>query len=144
MLCDIILTSNPKSKNEMKKKKLSSLSLTLTLFLLQGFFFRETEFHFCQFLSNFLKYSSPKFPSFHSYNIFAIYFPSNFPLLKSLFFTLSNFYFLLNSIFILLSNSTAISFVFSKSFSLSQISYSAVNPFYYTKYFITLFIYFLI
>ena len=118
-------------------KKLSLLSLTLILFLLQGFSSRETSFHFCRFLSNFLKYPSPNFPSFHSYNIFAIYFSSNFSLLKSFSSTLFNFSFLLTSAFILLSNSATISFTFSKSFSLSQVSYSAVNPFYYTKYFIT-------
>ena len=49
----------------------------LTLPLLQGFSFRETAFHLCQFLSNFLKYSSSNLPSFHPYNIFAINFPGN-------------------------------------------------------------------
>ena len=67
------------------KKMFSLLPLLLTLSPLQGFSSRETDFHFHQFLSNFLKYSSSNFPSSHLYNIFAINFPSNSPLLKSFF-----------------------------------------------------------
>ena len=107
----------------------------LTSSLLQGFFSGETDFHFCQFLSNFLKYSSSNFPSSYLHNIFTIYFSGNSSFLKSLSFTVFNFSCLLTSVFNLSSNSTTISFVFSKSFSLFHISYSAINLFYHTKYF---------
>ena len=66
-----------------------------------------------KFLFSFLKYSSLNFPLSYSYNIFIIYFPSNSLLLKSLFSFISNF---------------------------SCTSYTAINPFYYTKYFTTSFI----
>jgi len=66
-----------------------------------------------KFLFSFLKYSSLNFPLSYSYNIFIIYFPSNSLLLKSLFSFISNF---------------------------SCISYTTINPFYYTKYFTTSFI----
>ena len=104
---------------------------------LQGFFFRETDFYFCQFLSNFLRYSSSNFPSFHPYNIFTIYFSSNSPFLKSLSSAMSNFFCHLTFAFILPLNSATTSFVFSKSFSLSQESCSAINSFHHTRYFIT-------
>ena len=94
-------------------------------------------FYFSQFLSNFLKYSFSNFPSSQLYNIFSIYFPSNFSFLKSLSSAISNFFYFLTFIFILLLNSTTTSFTSSKSSSLSQLSYSAVNPFYHTKYFTT-------
>jgi len=104
---------------------------------LQDFFFGETDFHFCQFLSNFFRYSSSNFPSFYLYNIFAIYFPSNSPLLKSFFSTISNFSYLLISIFILSSNFSSASLVFPKFSPFSYMSCSAVNPFHLTKYLFT-------
>ena len=116
---------------------LSPLSSFLTLPSLQGFSFGETDFHFCQFLSNFLKYSFSNFPSFHLYNIFAINFPGNSPLLKSFSSAISNFSCFLTSAFILPSNSSNTSLVFPKSSLLSQVSYSAVNLFYRTKYLFT-------
>ena len=104
---------------------------------LQGFSFRETDFYFCQFLSDFLRYSSSNFPSFHPYNIFAIYFSNNSSFLKSLSSAMSNFSCHLTFAFILSLNSATTSFAFSKSFSLSQESYSAINSFHHTRYFIT-------
>ena len=98
---------------------------------------RETDFHFCQFLSNFLRYPFLNFLSSHPYNIFAVYFPSNSPLLKSFSSILSNFSCLLISALTLPSNSPTASLVFSRSSSLSHVSYSAVNPFHHTKYFST-------
>ena len=116
------------------KKSLSLLLSFLTLPLLQGFSSRETDFHLCQFLSNFLKYSSSNFPSSYPYNIFAIKFPSNSPLLKSFSSVLSNFSCLLTSAFILPSNSSNASLAFPKSSFLFHVSCSAVNPFHCTKY----------
>ena len=113
---------------------LSLLSLFLILPSLQGFSSEETDFHLRQFLSNFLKYSSSNFPLFHPYNIFAINFSGNSPLLKSFSSTISNFSCLLTSMFILLSNSSNASLAFPKSFFLSHISFSTVNPFHRTKY----------
>ena len=98
---------------------------------------RETDFHFCQFLSNFLRYPSLNFLSSHPYNIFAVYFPSNSPLLKSFSSILSNFSCLLISALILPSNFPTASLAFHRSFSLSYVSYSIINPFYCTKYFST-------
>ena len=114
--------------------KLSPLPAVLTLPPLQGFSSRETDFHFHQFLSNFLKYSSSNFPSSHLYNIFTVNFPSNSPLLKSFSSAISSFSCLLTSAFILPLNSSNISLAFPKSFFLFQILYSAVNPFHHTKY----------
>ena len=131
-----------KMRKEIKINKVYYLQ-PLILFLLQGFFSRETNFHFCQFLSSFLKYSSSNFPSFYSYNIFAIYFLSNSPFLKLFSSTKSNFYCFLTSALSLSSNSTTAFFAFFKSFSFSYISFSAVNFFYYTKYFTTPFIFLL-
>ena len=113
---------------------LSPLLLFLTLLPLQGFFSRETDFHFHQFLSNFLKYSSSNLPSFYPYSIFAVNFPGNFPLLKFFSFAISNFSCLLTSVFILPSNSSTTSLAFPKSSFFSQISCSAINPFHCTKY----------
>ena len=134
-------------KNE---KKLSSLLATLTLPLLQGFFSGETNFHLCQFLSNFLRYSASNFLSFYPYSIFAIYLSGNTILLNSSAlwsdpsfcsqFTSS--YFLI-SILILPSNSSTNSFVFFRSSFLSHVSPSVVNPFYCTRYFSTPLIFFL-
>jgi len=109
----------------------------LTLCLLQDFSSRETDFHFCLFLFKFFRYLSSNFLSFHPYNIFAIYFSNNFLLLKSLFSTLSNYSYLLTSVFTLLSNSAITSFIFSKSSSLFQLLCSTMNSFYHTRYFTT-------
>jgi len=113
------------------------LSSTLTLPFLQDFSSRETDFHFHQFFSNFLKYSFSNFLSFHLYNIFTIYFPSSSPLLKSHSSTQSNFSCFLTFTLSLSSNSAIISFVFSKSSFFFYISLFAVNPFHHTKHFIT-------
>ena len=107
----------------------------LTLPLLQGFSFRETAFHLCQFLSNFLKYSSSNLPSSHPYNIFAINFPGNSPLLKSLSSAFSIFSCFLISV--LPSKSVNASSAFFELSFLSQVSPSAVNPFHRTRYFST-------
>ena len=109
---------------------------------LQGFSSKETDFHFHQFLSNLLRYSSSNFPLSYLYNVFAVYFSSNSSLLKfsSI---LSNFSCLLISALILLSNSPTASLAFPRSSSLFHVSCSAVNPFYCTKYFSTPFIFLL-
>ena len=90
-----------------------------------------------RFLSNFLKYSFSNFLLFYLYNIFAIYFSGNSPLFKSFSSAISSFSCYLTSVLNLFSNSTIIFFIFFKSSSLSYILFSTVNPFYYTKYFIT-------
>ena len=113
---------------------LSPLPSFLILSSLQGFFSRETNFHFYQFLSNFLKYSFSNFLSSHPYSIFAVNFPGNSPLLKSLSSAISNFSCLLISTFILPSNSSNTSLAFPKSSFLFQVSCSTVNLFHYTKY----------
>ena len=118
-----------------ENRKISSPLLSfLTLSPLQGFFSRETDFHFRQFLSNFLKYSFSNFPSSHPYNIFAVNFPGNSPLLKSLSSVISIFSYFLTSAFILPSNSSNTSLAFPKSSFLSQVSCSAINLFHCTKY----------
>ena len=115
----------------------------MTLSPFQGFSSRETDFHFCQFLSNFLRYSSSNFLSSHLYNIFTVYFPSNSPLLKSFSSILSNFSCLLISELLFPSNSPTASLAFPRSSSLFHVSCSAVNLFYRTKYFSTSFIFIL-
>ena len=118
----------------MKKK----LSLTFAILLsLPDFSSGETDFHFCQFLSNFFKYSSLNFPLSHLYNIFVVYFHSNSSLLKFLSSTLFNFSYLLILAFNLSSNSTTAFFVFSKFSSFFQLLCSTINLFYHTKYFTT-------
>ena len=136
-MCDITLTLTLSPKIKKKENSYRSLSSTLILPSLQGFSSRKTDFYFCQFLSNFLKYSSSNFPSFHPYNIFAVYFSSNSPFLKSLSSTISNFSCLLTSAFIHSLNFSITSFAFYRSSSFSHESYSAINPFYCTKYFTT-------
>ena len=118
--------------------------ITLTLLPLQGFSSGETDFHFCQFLSNFFRYSSLNLPSFYLNNIFIVYFPNNSLFLNSFafgfnftFHTLFSSSYHLISTFILSSNLSTNYFVFSKSFSFSYVSFSVVNLFQYTKYFIT-------
>ena len=114
--------------------KLSPLSVILTLPSLQGFSSGETDFHFYQFLSNFLKYSSLNFLLFHLYNIFTVNLSGNSSLLKSFFSPVSNFSCLLTSAFSLPLNLSTNSFVFSRSSSFFYVSFSAINPFYHTKY----------
>ena len=123
-----------RKEKKNKIKMLSPLSLFLTLPPLQGFSSGETDFHFCQFLSNFLRYSFSNFSLSHPYSIFAVNFPGSFPLLKSFSFSISSFSCLLTSAFILPLNSSNTSFAFPKSSFLSQVSCSAVNPFHCTKY----------
>ena len=92
--------------------------------------------HTIQFFSNFFKYSFSNFLLFYLYNIFTIYFLSNFSFLKSLSFVLSNFSCLLTFILSFFLNFAIVFFIFSKSFFFSYISLSIVNFFQYTKYFI--------
>ena len=99
-------------------------------------------FHFFQFFSNLFKYSSSNFWSSHPYNIFAVNFPGNFPLLKSLSSAMSIFSCLLTSTLIFPSNSFMASSAFFKFSILSQVSPSAVNPFHRTRYFSTPLIFF--
>ena len=137
-----MLNPSPRSQNRKQIKikikiKISPLFVTLTLFPLQDFSFRETDFYFYLFISSFFKYSSLNLPSSYLYNIFTVYFPKNSPLLKSLFSALSNLSCYLTSKFILPSNLTTTFFAFSKSFSLSQLLCSIINPFHCTKYFTT-------
>ena len=101
------------------------------------FLILSSSFHFFQFLSNFFKYLSSNFLLSHLYNIFAIYFPSSSLFLKSLSSAISNFSCFLTSVSILLSNPLTNFFVFSKFFSFSQLSCSAINLFYCIKYFTT-------
>ena len=115
----------------------------MTLPPLQGFSSRETDFHFCQFLSNFLRYYFLNFPLSHLYNIFTVYFPGNFPLLKFFSSVLSNFSYLLILALILPSNSPTASLAFPRSSSLSYILCFTINPFHCTKYFSTPFIFLL-
>ena len=96
-----------------------------------------SSFYLFQFHSNFLKYSSSNLLSSHPYNNFAMYFPSNSILLYSI---LSTFLFStchLTSTSNLSSKSFTSFFVFLKSSSFSHVSFSAVNPFHWTKYFST-------
>ena len=116
------------------RKEPSLLLAILILSPLQGFFSRETNFHLHQFLSNFLRYSSSNLPSSHLYSNFAVYLPSNFPLLNSLSSTISILSCLLTSAFIRPSNSSNAFFAFSKFSLFSHVSYSAVNPFHHTRY----------
>ena len=115
--------------------------MILTLPSLQGFSSGETAFHSYQFLSNFFKYSSSNFLSSHLYNILAVNFPGNLPLLKSLSSTSSIFSCFL--IFVFLSKSANASSAFFRFSLLSHVSPSAVNPFHHTKYFSTPLIFFL-
>ena len=99
-------------------------------------------FYLAQIFSNFFKYSSSNFLSFYSNKIFTVYFSSNSLHLNSFIFWF-NFTFHIFSIsscyltfaFILPINLFT-NFVFSKSFSFSYTSFSTINLFYLTKYFI--------
>ena len=133
-----------KNKIKEKKNKIKSSSLFTILRLPhhQGFSSRETDFHFCQFLSNFFKYLSLNFLLSYPNNNFTVYFPSNSLLLS---FSALGFNFTfhilfisfchLTSVLILLLNSFTNSFAFSKSFSFSHVLFPGINPFQYTKYF---------
>ena len=116
------------------RKELSPLFATLTLPPLQGFSSRETDFHLCQFLFNFLRYSASNFPLSHPYSNLAIYFPSNILFLNSSSPIVSIFSCLLtsalNSPLNLFTNSPA----FFKSSSFSHKLCSTVNFFYCTRY----------
>jgi len=94
------------------------------------------DFYLCQFLSNFLRYSLSNFLLFYLYNIFAICFLSNSLYLESCSSATYNLFYLLTSILILLLKSTTTSLIYPKSFSPSYISYSTINLFQCTKYFI--------
>ena len=109
----------------------------MTLSPFQGFSSRETDFHFCKFLSNFLRYSSSNFPSSRPYNILTVYFPGNSSLQKSFSSILYNFSCLLISALILPSNFPTASLAFPRSSFLFHVTCSAVNLFYCTKYFST-------
>ena len=74
-------------------------------------------FHFFQIFSNFFKYSSLNLLSFH-FNFHLLSIPS----------------YHLTSAFNLPLNSSTNSFTFSKSSSLSHVSFSAIKPFHLTKY----------
>ena len=102
---------------------------------LQGFSSRKTGFYFHQFLSNFFKYSFSNFLLFYLYNIFTIYFSSNFFLLMSLFLAIFKFSYLLTSISSLPLNFAIIFSIFSRSSSVSHKLCSTINLFYCNKYF---------
>ena len=105
--------------------------MILTLFPLQDFSSRKTDFHLLQFLSNFLRYSASNFPSSHPYSNLAVYFPNSSLLLHSF------HSYRLTSAFNLPSNSSTNSLAFSKSSFFSHVSFSAINSFHRTKYFST-------
>ena len=124
-----------KIENRKKiRKELSPFLAILTLSLLQGFSSRETDFHLCQFLSNFFRYSASNFPSSHPYSNFTIYFLSNIPLLNSLSPGISVFSCLLTSTLNPPSNLFTNYLAFSKSSFFSHESCSAVNLFHRTRY----------
>ena len=108
------------------RKELSPLLTTLILPPLQGFSSRETDFHLCQFLSNFL--------SSHLYSNFTIYFSGKIPLLNSFSPVISIFSYLLTSALSPPLNSFISSLAFSKSSSFSHESCSIVNFFHRTRY----------
>ena len=97
--------------------------------------FLSLPFHLTQFFSNLFKYSFSNFLSSHLYNNFTVYLPSNSVLLKSFSSANSSLSCFLTSTF--LSNSSTNFFIFFRFSSLSQLSFSAVNPFYLTRYFTT-------
>ena len=90
-------------------------------------------FHCLQFLSNLAQYSSLYLLSDQPNNFLAINHPSSSPLLN-----VPSFLFCLLTSSIShqysFSNSSIASFAFSKFSFSSQVSDSAMNPFYYTKY----------
>ena len=108
----------------------------MTLPPLQGFSSRKTDFHFHQFLSNFLRYSFSNLLSSYPYKIFTVYFPGNSPLLKSFSSILSDFSCLLfqHSFFPQIPPLLPLHFL---DLPLSHVLCSTVNPFHHTKYFST-------
>ena len=84
-------------KDQKNRKWSSSLWRFLTSLSLQDFSSKEIDFHFCKFLSNFLRYSALNLLLSYSYNIFAIYFPGSSSFLESIYSTLSIFSCLLTS-----------------------------------------------
>ena len=97
-------------------------------------------FHHLQFLSNLAQYSSSYLLSDHPNNLFAINRPGSSPLLN----VSSSFFCLLTSSISLLYSFSYFfiaSFVFSRFSLPSQVSDSAVNPFYHTRYLSFLLIY---
>ena len=127
------------------------MSSTLILLPLQGFSSRETNFHFYQFLSNFLRYFFLNFLLFHLYNIFAVYFLGSSPLLNFFSSAKSNFSYCLTSALNFSLNFSTASFAFSKSFSFSYVScllwYAWILTFFFFFYlffldFIFLFVWF--
>ena len=115
-------------------KEPSLLLVILILLFLQSFPSGETDFHLCQFLSNFLRYSSSNLLLSYLYSNFAIYLPNNSSLLNSLSSTISILSYLLTSAFICPLNSSNASFVFSKFSLFSHVSCSTVNSFHHTRY----------
>ena len=124
-------------KRKRNEKKLSLLSLILTLPHLQDFSSRETVFYFYQFLSNFLRYSVSNFPSSHPYSSFTVYLPSNSILLYPFSFAFLSPTCYLTSALILSSKSSTNFFAFFRSSFFFHVLLSIINPFHYTKYFST-------
>ena len=93
----------------------------------------SSSFQYLQFLSNLAQYSLLYLLSVHLYNFLTINLSSNFPLLNV---SSSLSCFLTFSISLLYSflNSFITSFVFSRFSFSSQVSNSAINPFYCTRY----------
>ena len=116
------------------KNKQSPLLLFLILPPLQDFSSEKTNFHLYQFFSNFLKYLSLNFLSFHPYNNFTVYLSGNSLLLNS---STSRFNFILylfstpsyhlTSALNLPSNSSTNFLAFSKFFSFFYVSLFTVN-----------------
>ena len=123
-----------RKENRKIGKEPSPLLVILTLLSLQGFSSREVDFYFCQFLSNFLRYSFSNLLLFYPYSNFAVYLSGNSPLLNFLSSAISILSCLLTSVFIHPSNSSNTSFAFSKFFLFSHVSCSTVNPFHHTRY----------
>ena len=128
----------------LKKNKIESIVHNSDIIPLQSFFSRETDFHLCQFLSKFFKYSSSNFLSSHPNKIFAVYFPGNSLLLNSsafrfnfTFYTFSSSFYHLTFPSTLLSNLPTNFSMFSKSFSFSHVLFFTVmhQILHYSPYF---------
>ena len=107
----------------------SSSSLIVSIVLFLG----HPPFHCLQFLSNLPQYSSSYFLSDHPNNLFAVNLPGNSPLSNipsSLSCQFTSSVFCRYS----LSNFSIASFAFPRFSLSSQVSDSAVNPFYHTRY----------
>ena len=90
-------------------------------------------FQCLQFLSSLLQYSSLYFLSDYPNNIFAMNLPGNSSLLKLFFSLFCQFTSSMSCQYFFL-NSSIVSFVFSRFFLSSQVSDSAINPFYFTRH----------